>query len=132
MKKQNNPSDKATILLADDDLALRKVLVDVLRGEGYQVIVAADGKSALNLARKHEGRIDLLVTDVMMPRLDGFDLQERILQERRDIRILVMSGALDEEIKGEDFALLRKPFGPEELLEKVKLVLAAPASRAAF
>ena len=132
MKNQPNRFQKATILLVDDDLALRKVLVDVLRGEGYQVIVAADGKSALSLARKHDGPIDLLVTDVMMPKLDGFDLQERILQERQDLRILVMSGALDEEIKGEDFALLRKPFGPEDLVERVKQILAAPASRGAF
>ena len=56
----------------------------------------------------------------MMPRLDGFDLQEKIQLERSGIRILVMSGALDEEITGEDFPLLRKPFRPEEFLEKVR------------
>ena len=123
---------KASILLADDDAALRKVLTEVLRGAGYEVIVATDGKSARNVARKHEGRIDLLITDVMMPKLDGFDLQERLLQERTGIRILVMSGQLDPEITGEDFAILRKPFRPDDFLKKVKQVLAGPVSRGAF
>jgi DNA-binding response OmpR family regulator len=132
MQNQTPFAQKASILLADDDLALRKVLAEVLREEGYHVILAADGKSALSVARKHEGPIDLLITDVMMPRLDGFDLQEKIQLERSGIRILVMSGALDEEITGEDFPLLRKPFRPEEFLEKVRQVLDAPSSRAAY
>jgi two-component system cell cycle sensor histidine kinase/response regulator CckA len=120
------------VLVADDDAALRKYVVEVLSTAGFQTIAAADGKSALGAARKHEGRIDLLLTDVMMPNLDGFDLREKLLLERKDVRIIIMSGQLDNEITGEDFFILRKPFRAEVLLSMVKQVLAAPVLRAVF
>ncbi len=119
---------KARILLADDDDALRTMLVEVLRSEGYEVLTAEEGESALTVARRTKGVIDLLITDVMMPRLDGFDLRERLRRERPNVRVLVMSGQLDEGISGEDFHLLRKPFTPERFLEKVRESLAAPVS----
>lgn len=120
-----NAGKNQSILLADDDPVLRKLLVRVLRDAGYTVIAATDGSTALNVARKHEGRIDLLITDVMMPRLDGFDLRERLLLERRNTRILLMSGQFEKGMIGEEFPILRKPFRPEEFLEKVREVLAS-------
>ncbi len=128
---QPQPNPLATILVAEDEPGLRKLLTEILRDQGYAVIAAADGKSALNAARKQAGEIHLLITDVMMPNLDGFDLRERILKERRNLRILVISGALDEEIVGEDFAILRKPFRPDELVGKVREVLGASSAHGA-
>ena len=119
----SKPDRPACILVAEDDCGLRKLVREILRDQKYTVIPATDGKSALRLARKHDGEIDLLITDVMMPNLDGFDLREQILKERKTLRILVISGALDPEITGEDFPILRKPFRPEDLISKVQELL---------
>ncbi len=115
----NHFHPRGVILVAEDEKELRQLVASILRTAGYTVLGAADGKSALTLARKHDGPIDLLITDVMMPKLDGFDLREKILLERQHLKVLIMSGALDPEIKGEDFPIIRKPFRPEELIEQV-------------
>ena len=114
---------KPCILVADDEAEIRQVLSEVLTREGFQVLSAENGEAALKLARKHAGEIALLVTDVKMPKLDGFDLQERLSLERPNIKLLVISGALESNIEGEDFPLLRKPFGLRELADKVHDIL---------
>lgn len=118
---------KGVILVAEDEKDLRQLVAEILSEAGYSVLGAADGKIALRVARKHDGPIDLLITDVMMPKLDGFDLREKILLERRQLKVLVMSGALDPEILGEDFPLIRKPFKPHELVHEVDRVLHRPS-----
>jgi two-component system cell cycle sensor histidine kinase/response regulator CckA len=110
-------------LVAEDSAKLRGLLKDVLIREGFDVLAAADGEEALQLARKRAGQIDLLVTDVDMPKLDGFDLRERVRREQPQIKSLVISGALDPNIAGEDFELLRKPFLPADLVAKVREIL---------
>ncbi len=121
---ESTPDSPQSILVAEDDAELRKLVTAILREQGYTVLTAADGKSALSVARKYEGAIHLLITDVMMPKLDGFDLREKLLMERMNIRVLVMSGAFDPEMQGEDFPIIRKPFRPDELIQKVKGILA--------
>src|ERR1700722_19191849 len=91
--------------------------------EGFEVAVAENGATALSAARDHEGPIDLLITDVEMPKLDGFDLQERLRRERPGVKLLVVSGTLDPDIEGIDFPLLRKPFLMTELANKVRQIL---------
>jgi two-component system, cell cycle sensor histidine kinase and response regulator CckA len=113
------------ILVAEDELAIRRLLSDTLTQEGFEVIAAADGADALKHARNHVGTIDLLITDVKMPKVDGFDLRERLLQEQPNVKLLVISGNLDLEIKGIEFPLLRKPFLPSELAAKVRQILSA-------
>jgi two-component system, cell cycle sensor histidine kinase and response regulator CckA len=117
---------KACILLAEDDPEIRRMLSDTLTKDGFEVLTAPDGQAALRHARNHEGTIDLLITDVEMPLLDGFDLHERLRQERPDIKLLVISGNLDSNIAGADFPLLRKPFLPAELAAKVRQILGHP------
>ncbi len=114
---------KPCILLAEDEPEIRRLLSDTLTKDGFEVLTAADGQAALRLARNHAGSIDLLITDVEMPKLDGFDLQERLRQERPDIKLLVISGNLGSNIEGADFPLLRKPFLPRELAAKVRQIL---------
>jgi two-component system cell cycle sensor histidine kinase/response regulator CckA len=111
------------ILLAEDESELRQLLVEVLRNNGYNVVSAGNGEAALTAARKHRGVIDLLITDVEMPTLDGFDLQERLRRERPETKLLVISGALPRNIRGADFPLLRKPFLPADLCAKVREIL---------
>lgn len=119
---------KTCVLLAEDDPDLRKLLIETLEKDGFKVVSAQNGKDALAEARDYRGVIDVLVTDVQMPALDGFDLQEQLRQSRPETRLLVISGALPPEIKGEDFPLLRKPFLPSELCAKVRHVLTEHAS----
>src|SRR5437763_9438503 len=111
------------ILVAEDEQQLRKLLVAALKKEGYRVLSAANGTTALSLARKHEGEINLLVTDLVMPQMGGFDVREKLLLERPRMRVLVMSGNLDPEVRGEDFPIIRKPFTLVEFVDKVRQVL---------
>ena len=92
-------STRKVILVADDEAVLRNIVRTLLHEEGYEVLAAADGNEALRLSRTHEGKIDLLLTDMEMPRLDGISTYRRISAERRDIKVLFMSG-LSRAIKG--------------------------------
>jgi DNA-binding response OmpR family regulator len=114
---------KRCILLAEDQPEIRQLLTETLRKDGFEVLAAADGEAALKRARNYKGIIDLLITDVEMPRIDGFDLQERLLDVRPGVKLLVISGALGSNIKGTDFPLLRKPFLPTALIAKVNEIL---------
>ncbi|MSR36094.1 MAG: response regulator [Gemmatimonadetes bacterium] len=76
------------ILVVDDDAAVRQVAARVLQRVGYQVLQAGEGTEALNVARAYPGRLDLLLTDVVMPGMNGRELGERLSQERPDTRLL--------------------------------------------
>jgi CheY-like chemotaxis protein len=118
-----------TILLAEDDGAVRRLARDVLTRKGYSVLEARDGDEALTLARRERGAIHLLVTDVVMPGLSGRDLAERLNLERPDMRVLYTSGYTEHIIMRtgveECVTLLPKPFLPADLLQKVAQTLAA-------
>ena len=95
---------------------------------GYTVIEAADGIQALSLAEAHAGRIEMLVTDLIMPGPSGVDLAEQLTTIRHDVRVLFMSGYTDNAIVqngllAEGALFLQKPFPPEELLRKMRQVL---------
>jgi two-component system cell cycle sensor histidine kinase/response regulator CckA len=120
---------KPCILVAEDEPGLLRLFSEALMQEGFEVVAAENGESALSAARNHEGPIDLLITDVEMPKLDGFDLQERLRRERPDVRLLVISGTLDPNIGGTDFPLLRKPFLMAELADKVRQILGQSSGR---
>jgi two-component system, cell cycle sensor histidine kinase and response regulator CckA len=107
-----------TILLADDEPAIRDLAGQVLRSHGYTVLEAADGLEALEVAERHPGPIHLLLTDWCMPRLDGEGLIRRLSGGRPETAILVMSGYVDDELPPKS-ALLRKPFNSQALVESV-------------
>lgn len=113
------------ILIAEDEVMVRNLVRHILHAEGHEVLVAADGYEALELSRKYDGKIDLLITDVKMPRMDGRALIEKLLKERPNVRILVMSANTSEELRGlnVDYTFLRKPFLPGVFREKVREVL---------
>jgi len=122
------PRGEATILLVEDEQALREVAHRILIGAGYRVIVAANGPEALQAAGLHEGVIDLLLSDVVMPQMAGPQLAARILDERPGVRVLLMSGfaqpILDSGGHLDDgMALIEKPFSGPGLLAKVAQVL---------
>lgn len=102
---------------------VRTFVWSYLQPKGYLVRCAADGQEALELSRNHPGAIDLCITDVNMPRLNGTELCARLLEERPGIKLIVMTGEGGDDIV---FPLLSKPFGGETLIAKVRQVLAVP------
>jgi|GEM_PF-2564160 len=121
-------SGAETILLVEDDKAVRDVACRTLMRLDYRVLQAADGEAALELAGAHGGVIDLLVTDVIMPRLGGPDLARQLCQQLPNLAVLFMSGYTANALDGqgmsfEDIDLLEKPFHTEELARRVRASL---------
>lgn len=116
-----------TILLVDDEEGVRKLESAVLHNGGYTVIEAANGLVALTIYEKNSHKIDLVVTDVVMPQMNGFELGVRLAEKNPDLRVLYVSGYRDSPIAsspGESpKAFLHKPFTPDLLLAKVREVL---------
>jgi PAS domain S-box-containing protein len=120
-----------TLLLVEDEEAVRALVRNVLREKGYSVLEASRGEEALELSELYRGRIDLLVTDVVMPRMSGRELARRLANSRPQIKVLYISGYADNAVWGEggldsDGAFLQKPFSPEALARKVREVLGGP------
>lgn len=122
-------SDKGheTILLVEDDLHLRMLMASVLRGRGYTVRLAADGVEALDLCREDKGGVSLVITDVIMPRMNGPQLIQELRGLLPTIKVLYMSGYTGESIADTvpetDATYLQKPFGPHELAQKIRFIL---------
>jgi signal transduction histidine kinase len=121
-----------TILVVEDDPLVRKSTVRVLRGLGYQVVDAASGKEALELVRTSDDTIDLLVTDVVMPEMNGKRLAWKLGRRLPTLKVLFMSGytanvIVHHGILDSDVALMHKPFSPSDLAQRVREVLDTPA-----
>jgi signal transduction histidine kinase/ActR/RegA family two-component response regulator len=117
-----------TVLLVDDEEALREVTRRILSGNGYHVLMAANGRQAIEIAKSHDGPIELLLTDVIMPAMQGPTVANAVRELRPDIRVLFMSGHAQpvleaEAVLGTEFRLLEKPFDQVMLLENVRRVL---------
>jgi len=124
---QPAPTAQKTILLVDDEQAVRSIVLRILRRANYNVIEAADGVAAIALAEKHEGTIDLVVTDMFMPGMMGPEMIRKLLAIRPGIRALFMSGYADKDSTsgvptGANF--LGKPFSSQELNKAVEGALA--------
>ena len=117
-----------TILLVEDEEAVRDLVKTILSGHGYHVIVARDPKHAQEIAVRYPGEIHLLLTDVVMPKTGGRQLAASILRTRPGIRVLYMSGYTENVITSgglleEGLAFLQKPFSPAVLAEKIREAL---------
>jgi len=117
-----------TILLAEDEESVRKLIKQVLTDRGYQVLDAADGSDAWRVFEQHSGPIDLLLTDVVMPRMSGRELAQKALQSKPELKVIYMSGYTDEMLGGtgaigSGMAFLRKPLMPYVLAGAIRAVL---------
>jgi nitrogen-specific signal transduction histidine kinase/FixJ family two-component response regulator len=116
-----------TILLVDDEAALRSLARKVLERYGYHVLEASDGNTALKLTDQFDGRIHLLLSDIIMPGLHGPDLAQWIVARRPDVRVLYISGypqlATDSGRMGAHITFLQKPFNPDQLAKAVRQCL---------
>jgi DNA-binding NtrC family response regulator len=136
---------RQTILVVDDDPAITSQSSNILKQAGFTVLQATGSSDALKLSKNHQGTIDLLVTDLVMPPPDfqfasgdnefphvhGHDLAIRMLQTRKDLHIVLMSANIEKELAGYGIRrgllpVLQKPFQPQTLVDLVKQVLQSP------
>ena len=126
-----------TILVAEDQPGVRALVRAALGRYGYHVLLASDGKQALQLAREHGHPIHLLLTDVVMPAMGGRELVEQLRLTHPETRILYTSGYTDDAVIRHGLldprvAFLEKPFVPRALAQKIRQVLDAPADTLAI
>jgi DNA-binding NtrC family response regulator len=119
-------------LLVEDETALRNLTRLILDKKGYKVLEATNGRHALHVAKQYEGPIDLLVTDVVMPLMNGQELAQNLAPLRPQMRVLFMSGYTDSALVRSgvytgEMVLIQKPFTPDQLADKVREMLDAPA-----
>src|SRR6266436_96102 len=122
-----SPGQEIVILVVDDEVIVRDIVQRILTKEGFAVLAAADGAEALELFQTFPDTIDLLLTDIDLPRLDGFQLAKRVRLQKPEVKILFMSGKLDMVTETMLANFLPKPFQPNTLVEAVRKTLAAHA-----
>jgi CheY-like chemotaxis protein len=121
---------KETILLVDDEESVRAIVLKILRRAKYNVLEAESGEAALRVAESHQGKIDLVITDMFMPGLRGPEVAQKLALARPGLRVLFMSGYADQDLRtgvpvGANF--LNKPFSGADLARTVEAVLKGPA-----
>jgi CheY-like chemotaxis protein len=114
-------ADDVVILVVDDDIMIQEVVRTILQKSGYFVLVASDGQEALELSRTFPAKIPAVLTDVLMPNMDGLELRRILLQEQPGIKVLLMSGYAEE--VPPNVAYLKKPFEADVLREQIRRLL---------
>lgn len=117
---RSGPTLARSVLVVEDEPQLRRVVVHLLRRAGYEVSEARGPAEALEIAQRYAGPIDLLLTDVVMPQMNGRELASRFAVLRPDTVILLMSGYTDIPVGGRSYHFLAKPVVPDTLLAKVR------------
>ncbi|HYW38256.1 MAG TPA: response regulator [Terriglobales bacterium] len=129
-RSEELPRGSETILVVEDDASLREVTGDFLQSSGYTVVAAESPGEALRLAESHNGPIDLLLTDVMMPKMNGRELATRLINARPGIKVLYVSGYADGIVRDgahgpleEGLAFLQKPYTRSVVTRKIREIL---------
>lgn len=122
--KKNASRDKS-ILLAEDAEIVREMVQEILKNDGYEVFAYPDGQKAFASFKENPEKFDLVVTDIVMPQMNGKELAQQCRGERPDVGILYMSGYLDSQLNTEEDLsgntdFIAKPFRPAELLQKIE------------
>ena len=115
-----------TVLLAEDEESVRNLMAEHLRSLGYDVLTACDGMAAIEMARSHVGRIDLLITDLVMPKMGGQELAEILLKESSQIKVIFVSGYVGHSGAGKGLpngSVLSKPFSMQQIANIVREAL---------
>ena len=117
-----------TILVAEDEESVLRLIKYLLTVRGYRVLDAVDGRDALRLFEQYRGSIDLLLTDMVMPGMNGRELADKVLSSKPDLKVIYMSGYTDDMLVhagalGPGVSFLRKPLRPDVLASRVREVL---------
>jgi DNA-binding NtrC family response regulator len=117
-----------TVLLVEDEESVRQLVRETLAAKGYRVVEAENGESGMAAAARHDGKIDLVITDVVMPGMGGRELVKQLAQTRPQTKVLYLSGYTEDAILSEGTiesgaAFLQKPFTLQNLSRKVREVL---------
>jgi two-component system, cell cycle sensor histidine kinase and response regulator CckA len=128
IEKPKDLTGRGTVLLVEDEDAVRSFAARALGQRGYHVLEASTGAEALDIFTNHHGDVDLVVSDVVMPEMDGPTLMEKLRRERPDLKIIFISGYAEDSFRkhlaeNEDFMFLQKPFDLKELAAAVKAAL---------
>lgn len=121
-----NKANGATILNVEDDTEVGALYQTIMESRGYRVINAVDGEDGINKFIEHQDEIQLLITDVILPKKNGKEIYEEIKKLKSDIKVIFTSGHFTEitkELQGGEKAYLQKPFSPEKLLAKIRELL---------
>lgn len=137
-KTQANMTEKpgnGTVLIVEDEEMVRLLVINTLRNAGYTVIEAKNGEEALHIAESSPQKIDILITDMVLPEMDGTELARMLHINRHEILVIFMSGYNDDTFHGrdnipDDFQLLQKPFNTKELLMRVQKLMDSVAKTA--
>jgi two-component system cell cycle sensor histidine kinase/response regulator CckA len=126
--RESESRAEGVVLVVDDDDLVRGVTRRALTRQGYSILEASAGKEALAICCERDGQIDLLLTDVVMPEMSGFELASAVKARYPSVPVLYVSGYAEESVVSEQFAklratFLRKPFTLDELVGKVKEML---------
>ena len=124
--EQQNGSE--TVLLVEDESSVRKFICTILETKGYKVLEVENEKHAISVCSEYKGKIHLLLTDCVMPQMSGKELSQKILALHPEIRVLYVSGYMDQDPAGQNIlepntAFLQKPFSPDKLAKKVREIL---------
>lgn len=120
--RQHGSPAAATILVVDDDAEVREIVAEFLSDTGYHVLQAEGGRDALRVLDQ-ERAVDLVITDVRMPDISGIDLAERVIRDRKGLKVILISGYFV--ARETSLRLLRKPFRMKELEAAVQAELAS-------
>lgn len=128
-QQETVPGGDETILLVEDNMQMRALAQTALQRKGYKVLTAANGSKAFDIAEQYSGPIDLLLTDVIMPDLNGRQVYETLAQSRPGLKVLYMSGytrnvILPHGVTAQSGQFIQKPFSIHKLMEKVRQILA--------
>jgi CheY-like chemotaxis protein len=128
---------KQTILLVEDEEMVRELMCEVLELEGYEVLSCANPQEGIDVSLQHSGQIDLLLTDVVMPGMNGREMANRILQTLPELRVVFMSGYTEHVLLHEGqadphFEYLQKPFTLQTLTKKLSHVMGISRSESAL
>jgi two-component system, cell cycle sensor histidine kinase and response regulator CckA len=128
VEKPKDLTGRGTVLLVEDEDAVRSFAARALGQRGYNVLEATTGAEALEVFANHKGEVDLVVSDVIMPEMDGPTLMQKLRRERPDIKMIFISGYAEDAFRkhlaeNEDFMFLQKPFDLKELAAAVKAAL---------
>ena len=128
MNSSQTLTDQINVLLVEDEISVRNVIRRILQEQGYAISEAADGEEGAHLAENWQGPMHLLITDLFLPRVSGFDLARQVLMQHRQTKVLYLSGysedlIIGQEIVGPHSAFLQKPFALPVFIQKIRSLL---------